>query len=161
MVGNNQPLGETLRKEIYVSLERGGESSYILNLTLAAVVLLALNVGLYFRYHWLEVPLYGLGDAMDVIVLSNLTVAAGISLLALRNFPKIARNIRDNLLLGLSYAYLIAFVTKYGHEMFGGLLTCQLWAMGLMLLTMLIIPLAVVISGEGEITISLVQTSTE
>jgi hypothetical protein len=160
-MGMNQPLGEALRKEIHVSLERAGESTYFLNLTLAAVVLLALNVGLYFRYHWLEVPHYGLGDAMDVIVLSNLCAAAAISLLALRSFPKIRRNIRDNLLLALSYVYLIAFVTKYGHEMFGSLLSCQLWAMGLMLLTMLVVPLAVVISGEGEITISLVQTSTE
>ncbi len=150
-----------MRKEFYLSLERAGENSYVLNLTLSAVVLLGLNAGLFFRYTWLEVPSYGLGDAMDVIVLSNLGAAFFMSMLALRNFPRIGRNIRDNLLLGLSYTYLVAFVTKYGHEMFGSLLMCQLWAMGLVLLTMLVIPLAVVISGEGEITISLVQTSPE
>jgi hypothetical protein len=94
-------------------------------------------------------------------VLSNLGAAIFMSLLAVRNFPKVRKNIRDNLLLGLSYAYLVAFVTKYGHEMFGSLLACQLWAMGLVLLTMLVMPLAVVISSEGEITISLVQTSPE
>jgi hypothetical protein len=159
--GGYQPLGKTVRKEFYLSLERAGENSYVLNLTLAAVVLLGLNAGLFFRYHWLEVPHYGLGDAMNVIVLSNLGAAIVMSLLALRHFPKIGKNIRDNLLLGLSYTYLVGFVTKHGHEMFGSLLTCQLWAMGLLLLTMLVIPLAVVVSGEGEITISLVQTSAE
>jgi hypothetical protein len=159
--GGFQSLGNAVRKEFYLSLERAGENSYVLNLTLALVVMLGLNAGLFFRYHWQDVPAYGVGDAMNVIVLSNLGAAIVMSLLALRIFPKVARNIRDNLLLGLSYAYLVAFVTRYGHEMFGSLVTCQLWSMGLLLLTMLVIPLAVVISGEGEITISLVQTSAE
>ncbi len=148
--------GIVVRSEIYLSLERAGDEAYALNLTMAGVVLLAVNAGLFGWYNFSALPAYSLSQAMEIVFTCNLAAAAFMSLLALQRIPRVANNLRDNLLLGLSCAYLLTFLALNGGHAFESLGAYQLAVMFMSVLTMLAVPLAVIISAEKGVTVNLV-----
>lgn len=145
-----------MRSEIYFSLERAGDEAYALNVTIAGVVLLALNAGLFGWYNLSAIPSYSLSQAMEIVFTCNLAAAGFISLLALRSMPRFANNLRDNLLLGLSCVYLMALLALNAGHAFESLGTYQLAVIFTSMLCMLAVPLTVIISAEKGVTVNLV-----
>ncbi|MCU0789448.1 MAG: hypothetical protein MUE79_00125 [Nitratireductor sp.] len=145
-----------MRSEIYLSLEKAGEKSYGLNLTMALVVILALNAGLFGWYSMAGLPSHAAPRAMDLILAANLSTSAFLSLTALYRLPRIFNNVRDNLLLALSFAFLLSFIVLKGHGLFPGLGSYQLAAMFMAFVTMLVVPLSVVASTEHGVAVNLV-----
>ncbi len=145
-----------MRSEIYLSLERAGDEAYALNVTMTGVVLLALNAGLFGWYNFSAIPAYNLSQAMEIVFTCNLATAGFISLLALRSMPRVVNNLRDNLLLGLSCAYLMALLALNAGHAFESLGTYHLAVMFTSVLCMLAVPLTVIVSAEKGVTVNLV-----
>lgn len=150
-----------MRSEIYLSLEWAGEEAYALNLTMAGVVLLALNTGLFGWYSFSAIPPYSLAQAMEIVFTANLAASAFMSLLALRKLPRLLNNARDNLLLGLSCSYLLAFLALDRGNVFASIGAYQLAVMSMSVLIMLAVPLAMIVSAEKGARLSLVLSVQE
>jgi hypothetical protein len=123
---------------------------------MAVVVVLALNAGLFGWYSVAGIPAHGSARAMDLILASNLATSAFLSLTALHRIPRLFNNVRDNLLLVLSFTFLLSFVVMHGSEIFPSLGLFHLGAMFMAVVTIVAVPLSVVASTERGVDVSLV-----